>query len=392
MIIKYLKNIKSVKISRIIIFKKMDKKLLFKVHMPKTIDKPLLKVLHSGFIGQGPKVEEFEEKLSHYFQNKNVISLNAGTSALQLALRLANVGHGDEVITTAMTCTATNMPILAVGAKIVWADVNPNTGLIDAKSIKSKITNKTKAIIMVHFGGLPCDIDEINNIAKKFNLKTIEDGAHAFGSEYKGKKIGNHSDFVIFSLQAIKHITTIDGGLLLCKNTEDLERGKLLRWFGIDRNGNRKDFRCEEDIQEYGYKFHMNDIAAVVGIEQLKYVDSLVAKHIENQKFYDENLKNIRGVRLINKPNFLVSSCWIYVLHIEKRDEFISWMDEQGVMTSRVHERNDIHTAFIQSKCALPGLDEFNKTQVSIPVGWWINQTDREFIVSKIREFSSKFI
>ena len=136
----------------------------------------------------------------------------------------------------------------------------------------------------------------------------------------------------------------------------------------------------------------MNDIAAVVGIEQLKYVDTLIAKHIDNQKFYDENLKHIRGVHLINKPDFLVSSCWIYVLHIEKRDKFISWMDEQGVMTSRVHERNDIHTAFIESKCGLPGLDEFNKTQVSIPVGWWINETDRDYIVSKIREFSSKFL
>jgi len=134
--------------------------------MPKSIDKPLLEVLHSGFIGQGPKVEEFEEKLGVYFQNKNVITVNAGTSALQLALRLANVGYGDEVITTAMTCTATNMPILAAGAKIVWADVNPNTGLIDAKSIESKISNRTRAVIMVHFGGLPCDIDEINNIAK----------------------------------------------------------------------------------------------------------------------------------------------------------------------------------------------------------------------------------
>jgi len=370
----------------------MDKKLLFKVHMPKSIDKPLLEVLHSGFIGQGPKVEEFELKLSAYFQNKNVITVNSGTSGLHLALRLANVGYGDEVITTAMTCTATNMPILAAGAKIIWADVNPITGLIDAKSIESKITSKTKAVIMVHFGGLPCDIDEINNIAKKFNLKTIEDGAHAFGSEYKGKKIGNHSDFVMFSLQAIKHITTIDGGLLFCKNNDDYERGKLLRWFGIDRNSNRKDFRCEEDILEYGYKFHMNDIAAVVGIEQLKYVDTLIAKHIDNQKFFDENLKDINGVRLINKPDFLVSSCWIYVFHIEKRDEFITWMDEQGVMTSRVHERNDIHTAFIESKCGLPGLDKFNSTQVSIPVGWWINENDRDYIASKIKEFSRIFL
>ena len=370
----------------------MEKKLLFKVHMPESVNGPLLKVLHSGFIGQGEKVEEFEHQLKKYFKNENVLTVNAGTSGLQLALRLANVGFGDEVISTAMTCTATNMPILAAGAKIVWADVNPVTGLIDANSIESKITDKTKAIMMVHFGGLPCEIDEINSIAKKYNLKTIEDAAHAFGSVYKGKKIGNHSDFVVFSLQAIKHITTIDGGLLLCKNSKDFERGKLLRWFGIDRNSNRKDFRCEEDIIEYGYKFHMHDISAVIGIEQLKYADDLISIHIENQKFYDENLAQINGVRIIEKPNNILSSCWICVLHIENRDSFISWMDNEGIMTSRVHERNDIHNAFIESKCYLPGVDKFNQTQVSIPVGWWITRQDREFIASKIVEFSKKFL
>jgi len=163
----------------------------------------MIKVL-SGFIGQGPKVDEFEFELSKYFNNKNVLTVNAGTSAIHLALRLANVGPGDDVISTPMTCTATNMPVLASGAKLVWADVDPVTGLIDPASIKSKINKKTKAIIMVHFGGIPCQIKEINQIAKKFNIKTIEDAAHAFGSEYQGEKIGNHSDFVIFFITGYK--------------------------------------------------------------------------------------------------------------------------------------------------------------------------------------------
>ena len=370
----------------------MEKKVLFKVHMPKTVDKPLLEVIHSGFIGQGPKVDEFEKLLGNYFGNKKIITVNAGTSAIQLALRLANVGFGDEVITTAMTCTATNMPILAAGAKIVWADVDKVTGLIDPKSIEAKITDKTKAIIMVHFGGIPCQIDEINLIARKYNIKTIEDAAHAMGSKYKEVKIGNHSDFVIFSLQAIKHITTIDGGLLLCKNYKDYKRGILLRWFGIDRDSNRKDFRCEENISEYGYKFHMNDVSAVIGIEQLKYLDEIIDRHISNQTYYDLNLVDIPGVELIDKPSSISSTCWIYTFHINKRDLFIKYMDENGIMASRVHERNDIHTAFIESKTSLPNLDEFNATQVSIPVGWWINNEDREYIVEKIRNFSEKYL
>jgi len=370
----------------------MDKKVLFKVHMPKSVDEKLLKVLHSGFIGQGAKVDEFESKLKNYFNNKNVLTVNSGTSGLQLALRLANVGYGDEVITTAMTCTATNMPILAAGAKIVWADIDPNTGLIDPDEIEKKITSKTKAIIMVHFGGIPCDIDKINAIAKAYNIKTIEDGAHAIGSEYKGKKIGNHSDFVMFSLQAIKHITTIDGGLLLCKSAEDYKRARLLRWYGIDRDAKRKEFRCEEDILEYGYKFHMNDIAAVVGIEQLNYIDDIIRRHIENQEYYDLELQDIKGVTIINKSSDSKSSSWLYTIHVRQRDLFSAWMDEQGIATSRIHERNDKHTAFKDSICALPGLDKFNSTQISIPVGWWITDDDRSYIVQKIKEFSAEYL
>ena len=366
----------------------MEQKVLFKVHMPKSVDKPLLEVLHSGFIGQGKKVDEFEEKLGCYFGNKKVLTLNSGTSGLHLALRLADVDHGDEVITTAMTCTATNMPILAAGAKLVWADVDPITGLIDPQAIEKKITAKTKAIVMVHFGGIPCDISAINAIAKKNNIKTIEDGAHAIGAEYNGVKIGSHSDFIMFSLQAIKHITTIDGGLLLCKKQSDYERGKLLRWYGINRDEKRKEFRCEEDIPEYGYKYHMNDISATIGIEQLKDIDEVVSKHIDNQEYYDHALQAVKGVVTINKPNVSKSSSWLYTLHIDKRDLFIVWMSEQGVMTSRVHERNDKHTVFKDSLCDLPGVDAFNATQVSIPVGWWISKKDREYISGKIKEFS----
>jgi dTDP-4-amino-4,6-dideoxygalactose transaminase len=355
--------------------------------MPKSVDAPLLEVLHSGFIGQGVKVDEFEEKLGNYFGNKNVLTLNSGTSGLHLALRLANVGFGDEVITTAMTCTATNMPIMAAGAKIVWADIDPITGLIDPKDIEKKITSKTKAIIMVHFGGIPCDINAINKIAKKHNIKTIEDAAHAIGSEYNNQKIGNHSDFIMFSLQAIKHFTTVDGGLLLCKDEDDYERGKLLRWYGIDRDAKRKEFRCEEDILEYGYKYHMNDISATIGIEQLNYIDKIVGKHIENQEYYDKALQNIKGVSVIEKPSISKSSSWLYTMHIEKRDLFSIWMTEQKVMTSRVHERNDNHTAFKEFKTDLPNVNLFNNSQVSIPVGWWITNEDREYIVDKIKNF-----
>lgn len=360
---------------------------LFKVHMPESVKEPLLETVFSGFVGQGPKVDEFESKLSDYFNNKNTLTVNAGTSALHLALRLANISPGDEVIATPMTCTASNMPILAMGAKIVWADVDPISGLISVESIKSKITEKTKAIMMVHFGGIPCDIDEINELAKNHGIKTIEDAAHSFGSEYRDQKIGNHSDFVMFSFQAIKHITTIDGGLLICKSDADYRRGRLLRWFGIDRDSPRTDFRCEENIAEWGYKFHMNDVSAVIGIEQLKYVDEIVDKHVENAKFYDEHLSKLEKVKLIPKFDHSKSSSWLYTMHVAERDKFMAYMLNNHVSTSKVHERNDIHDCFSEFKTKLPGVDTFCQTQISIPVGWWVTEQQRQHIVDLIKKY-----
>jgi dTDP-4-amino-4,6-dideoxygalactose transaminase len=157
---------------------------LFKVHMPPSVLEPLNATLMSGYIGQGPKVDEFESALAPWFGNDNVLSVNAGTSALHLALRLADVGAGDDVVTTPMTCSATNEPILERGARVVWADINPLTGNIDPLDVERKITSSTKAIMAVHWGGYPCDFDELNRIARKYNVALIEDAAHAFGATY----------------------------------------------------------------------------------------------------------------------------------------------------------------------------------------------------------------
>jgi len=360
---------------------------LFKVHMPASVKEPLLEVLFSGFIGQGPVVDRFENQINKFFEVKNSLTTNSGTSALHLALRLADVKYGDEVICTPMTCTASNMPVLAMGAKIRWADIDPVTGLIDINSIESKISEKTKAIIMVHFGGIPCQIDEINKLAASRGIKTIEDGAHALGSTYKEKKIGSLSDYTFFSLQAIKHITTIDGGILICKSNEDYKRGKLLRWYGIDRESPRKDFRCEENIPEFGYKFHMNDVSAVIGIEQLKYIDSIISKHRYNASKYQKELSNLKTVRLIPIPRDVNPSYWLFTIHVTNRDKFIEYMNENGVMCSKVHERNDIHDAFKESTCDLPGVNKFCETQVSIPVGWWLSDEDTDKIISLIKQF-----
>jgi dTDP-4-amino-4,6-dideoxygalactose transaminase len=352
---------------------------LFKVFMPESVMEPLKETLMSGvmeplketlmsgWIGEGEKVVEFEEKLVPWVNNKNVLTTNNGTSAIQLALRLAGVGPGDEVITTPMTCSATNVPILALGAKVVWADIDPWTGNIDSDDVRRKVTPRTQAIMCVDWGGYPCDYDELNDIAHNHGIKLIEDACHAFGSEHGWDKVGGNCDFSCFSFQAIKEITTVDGGLLTCKSDADYERGKLLRWYGIDRTVKTDDLRCEADIKEFGYKFHMNDVAATIGIEQLKHVGGNLTQTRTNASIY-----NVLLPGKMKYSDDRLSSYWLYTVRVLGRDKFIKHMAELGVQTSKVHVRNDLYTMFEDSKTFLPGVDEFYNSHVCIPVGWWV--------------------
>jgi len=360
---------------------------LFKVFMPESVFEPLRKVLLSGYIGEGPRVEEFERQLGPWFDNSNVLALNNGTAALQLALRLANVGYGDEVISTAMTCSATNEPILASGAKIIWADIDPWTANIDPEDVVKKITPKTKAIMCVHWGGYPCELDELNAIAAEHGIKLIEDACQAFGSTYHGKAIGSHSDFVCFSFQAIKHMTTVDGGALVCKSEADCQRGRLLRWYGIDRKSKRKDLRCEADIAEYGYKFHMNDVTATIGLEQLKYVAETIEKHRVNAARYDKAFMELKTVQPLKYKDDRKSTYWLYTIRVKDRGKFMEHMKKAGITVSKVHARNDTHTMFKDFRTELPRVDEFTSEQVSIPVGWWLTDEDLASIINAIVEY-----
>jgi len=357
---------------------------LFRVFMHPSVQASLNKTLMSGFIGQGPKVDEFEKALSPWFGTERVLAVNSGTSALHLALRLANVGYGDEVISTAMTCTATNEPILERGAKIVWADIDPTTGNIDPDDVVRKITDRTKAVMVVHWGGYPCDLKELRAITSKHGIKLIEDAAHAFGATYQGEEIGSRSDYVCFSFQAIKHLTTVDGGALTCASDEDYRRGKRLRWFGIDRESKRKDFRCEEDVVEHGYKFHMNDVTATIGLSQLRYVRSVVRRHQENGLYYRKRFEGLSGAELLRYQVDRESAFWLFTFLVDRREEFMHAMADAKIVVSQVHSRNDTHTMMKAFRAPLPGVDRFVERMVSIPVGWWISDEQRERIADTV--------
>jgi dTDP-4-amino-4,6-dideoxygalactose transaminase len=386
---------------------------LFKVFMSPTAKDEVGKVLDSGFIGQGAVVERFEKDLSEFLENDRVLTLNSGTSGLHLALHLlkapkksTQVYHGvasvdsywpgledgDEVLATSLTCTASNFPILANNLKIKWVDIDPTTLNIDLDDLERKLSPKTKVIMLVHWGGYPNDLNRIKQIQEKcqrmygFKPAVIEDGAHSFGSKYMNKPLGNHGNIVMHSLQAIKHITSVDGGVLILPHQELYNRGKLLRWYGIDRDSNRKDFRCEADITEWGFKFHMNDVNAAVGIENLKHAKNIISSHKSNAKFYDDSLNDVAGLTTLTRHTGHDSAFWIYSMLVDDRDRFMKWMKECNIIVSQVHERNDKHTCVREHMSALPQLDRTIGKVVSIPVGWWVNDEQREYIVDCIKK------
>ncbi len=364
---------------------------LFKVHMPGNVDKPLLDVLHSGYITQGPKVEEFEGRVADFLGTKNVISVNSGTSALALALRLAGVEPGDEVVTTPMTCSATNLPILQTGAVPVFADVDADSGMIAPASVNKLITKKTKAIMCVDWGGLQPDLNALMAIAVKHKIKLIQDAAHAFGARYNGRMVGTIAHFTCFSLQAIKHISTGDGGILTTREPYDAERGKRLRWFGIKRDLDSKDTRINEDITEWGYKFHMNDIAATIGIAQMDHIDKVLSQHRLNAAYYDKEICSCIG-KPVNK--FGGGAYWLYTLLLpdsRTRDRFKAYMESRGIQTSQVHRRNDEYSVFKKyAKGSRPGLDKFAERMVCIPVHHGIGPEQSAKIAGEVNKFAEK--
>lgn len=342
----------------------------------------LREVLYSGQISEGEPVAEFERGFGAYLQTPNVLSFYSGTAALHAALLLAGVRPGDEVVSTAMTAEPTNTAIAQTGARIVWADVDPRNGIVTGASVREAITDRTRAIMLVHYGGIPAPIDGIREVALERRIPIVEDAAHALGARYAGRPIGSHSEYVMFSLQAIKHMTTVDGGMLTVQDPADLRRGRLLRWFGIDRQAPRVDV----DVATLGFKYHMNNVTATIGLVQLEYVAAVVERHIQNGRALDEALRGIPGLSLCTWDTKAEPSYWFYTVFAERRDDLARKLTERGIGNGLVHKRNDRHSLFAASKRELPGLDEFWDTMLHIPCGHWVSDGERERIVATIRD------
>ena len=357
---------------------------LFKVRMSPHASAHVEEVLNSGFVGQGPKVEKFEAMLKDAFQTKGTpVTTNSCTAALDLALLLCGVGPGDEVISSPADCFAGNTVMINRGARIRWADVDPSTFNIDPKSVEKLITPKTKAIMAVDWAGRLCDFKTL----KSFGIPVIEDAAHCWDSFIVDRDNAERGNFIAYSLQAIKFCTASDGGFLITDDPELEHRARLLRWFGLDRTKGAS-FRCAQNVQVAGLKYHMNDVAAAIGIENVYEANDSVTKHRRTAKLYCESINNPALAFPAWDEN---CSYWLFSLSVEKGTvpAFIDYMKDNGIECSPVHYRNDDYdvTKPFKEK-VLPGVESFAAKQVSIPVGWWLSDEDKAKVIEACNAWS----
>lgn len=355
---------------------------LFKVRMPpEDLLLPALRgVLYSGQIGEGEAVAAFERAFGRWVGHGVPVAVSSGTAALHLALLLAGVRPGDEVVSTAMTAEPTNMAILHAGGTIRWADVDPDSGNVTAETVAAALGPATRAIVVVDYAGLPVEMAAIRALADRHGLKVIEDAAHALGARLDGRGVGALADYTVFSFQAIKHITTGDGGMLVLRDDGQLPLARRLRWFGLTRGV----ARTEVEAREVGFKYNMNNIAATIGLAQMQGVDEAVAAHRSNGRAFDEAFADRPGIRPARFPAGAEPSYWLYTLLCDRPAEVVARLSGAGVAAGVVHRRNDRHPVFAAASRPLPGLDRFEAGHVHLPCGWWVGEAERRRIVDAV--------
>jgi len=346
-----------------------DNIVLFYPHVSERARQRVHEQLGTRWIGQGPAVEEFESSFSKMFcEGLQTAAVGSGTDALHLSYLLAGIESGDEVIAPLFTCTATNIPLLYIGAKPVFADVQPSTLNIDVGHVKGLINERTAAIVCVHYGGLPCDMDELHEIAKSAGIPVIEDAAHALGATYRSRLIGSISDFTMFSFQAIKHVTTGDGGMVSMRDPDLMPKAKRIRWFGIDREGKQTAI-WDNDIWEVGYKYQMTDIAAAMGLAALEEWEEISALRRRLLHQYFDGLQDVAGLELVGADmTDREHAAWLCTVLVDERLALQQKLRERGIESNQVHYRNDRYTLFQNSRGEFPGMDSVEDRYLVLPL------------------------
>ena len=347
---------------------------LFKPYMPQELPE-LNTILHSGALAYGQWGLEFERRLGEYIGNNLILATNSFNVAYQVLLTTLDIKPEDEVIGSPMTCLASNQPFSTHGVQIIWADIEPSTGMLDSENVRKKITPKTKAVLMNHFCGYVGYVDEMVSLCKEKGLYLIEDAIEGFGAESKSKKVGNlGADATVYSFQTVRLPNTIDGGAVSFKEVALYEKAKLVRDYGIDRPRFRDELKeisplC--DISQPGYGATPSEINSYVGWMQMEKINGLIEQQRKQARVWDALFegKDIMPVSLVDntKPNY-----WVYGVLTGNKREFMEEWRCKGYYASGVHLPNTYYSIF-GKHIDLKGVGEFYSKYVALPCGWWVN-------------------
>ena len=343
--------------------------------MPSNISNDLENILYSGKLAFGEFGTNFENKLSDFIGHKNVLTVSTYNQALLIILSTLGLKPGDEVIASPVSCLASNQPFIIKGLKVIWADVEPNTGSLCVESVRKMITPKTKAIFHNHYCGYLGRINEVNAIGKEYGIPIIDDCIEAFGSELNGNKTGNlGTDITVFSFQTVRLPNTIDGGALVFKDDILYEKAKKIRDYGIERTSFRDDLNeisplC--DIVLEGYGALMSEINSCIGLKQMDSINSLLNHQRVNAKIWEERLSNKRDLEILKPNDSTNPNYWVFGILAKNKVDIIKYFRSEGYYATSVHINNNIYSVF-NNKKELKGVTDFMSRFVAIPSGWWM--------------------
>lgn len=354
-------------------------------------------VLRSGWIGMGPKTAAFERAFSEYIGTKHVVALNSGTAALHLACLALGIGKNDEVIVPALTFASSALAPLYVQAKVVFADIEEGTLTLDPVDVERKITMRTRAIIAVHYGGTPVDMEKLQAIADKHSIPIIEDAAHACGSSYHGKRIGSTGNITCYSFHAVKNLAMGDGGMITARTEEEATMLKRLRWVGIDKDTwareNRSDARYDwyYEIRELGYKYHPNDIASAIGIVQLAKLEAGNEKRRERATQYRDRLKKYSWVTIPSLRSDSITSQHNFVIRVPEREALRQFLTHRLISTGVHYMPLTKHPIFSGSIVPLPTTEIIADELLTLPL--YPDMTDEDFnrVIQAFEDYDKEF-
>ena len=364
--------------------------------------KVIIKSLNSSYLTDGPQLKKFEKKFAKFTNSRFAVGVSNATSALLLSLKAIDIQKGDEVIIPDMTFIATASAVILSGATPVLADIKRDDLTLMPESVEKCINSKTKAILPVHFAGFPCDMKRIKKIAKKNNLKIIEDCAHAIGTLYEDKHAGTIGDVGCFSFYPTKNITTLEGGMIITNNKKYFEYTKKARNHGITRSLDQrysKGLPWDYDVMESGYNFRLDEIRSSLGINQLKRIKKINSKRKKICQYYNDGLGKIEGIYVPELfPNNGERSCHLYIIQIGKkfslsRNSLVKKLKASGITTT-VHYK-PLHEFSVMKKYAkiydkLNNSKQVYKEILSLPLYLGLTMKEQDYIINQLRKFSKK--